>query len=133
LLISAQKSVTGVAFDPSYAWTLATARYPDDRKKYPELGFGVGITNFGGLPASVSNTVSGRPEATDTGVRAIIGDFASGIRWGVQRAVAAEPSRVGGADGQGGLRRQNRMALRREIVDGWYVFTDGFAVSEEGD
>lgn len=133
LLISAQKSVTGVAFDPSYAWTLATARYPDDRKKYPELGFGVGITNFGGLPASVSNTVSGRPEATDTGVRAIIGDFASGIRWGVQRSLPVELIRFGDPDGQGDLKRQNQIALRLEIVYGWYVFTDRFAVIEEGD
>jgi len=131
LLISAQKSVTGVAFDPSYAWTLATARYPDDRKKYPELGFGVGITNFGGLPASVSNTVSGRPEATDTGVRAIIGDFASGIRWGVQRSLPVELIRFGDPDGQGDLKRQNQIALRLEIVYGWYVFTDRFAVIEE--
>jgi hypothetical protein len=40
----------GVAFDPKYAWTLATARYSDGRKKFPELGFGTDISNFQGLP-----------------------------------------------------------------------------------
>ena len=37
--------VNGVAFDPSYAWTLSTARYADGRKKYPELGLGNGISS----------------------------------------------------------------------------------------
>jgi hypothetical protein len=39
----------GIALDPKYAWTLATARYSDGRKKYPDLGFGTNITNFEGL------------------------------------------------------------------------------------
>lgn len=132
LVIGAQKPVTGIAFDPSYAWTLATARYSDGRKKYPELGFGVGITNFEGLPASVGDTVSGRPEATDTKVRAIVGDFQGGIRWGVQRQIPVELIRFGDPDGQGDLKRKNQIAMRLEIVYGWYVFTDRFAVIEEG-
>src|SRR5690606_17353718 len=85
LVIGDSVSPTGIAMDPSYAWTLSTARYTDGRKKYPELGFGVDISSFEGLNASVSNTVSSRPEAADNGVRAIIGDYARGIRWGVQR------------------------------------------------
>ncbi|WP_213452884.1 phage major capsid protein [Rhizomonospora bruguierae] len=132
LVIGAQKPVNGIAFDPSYAWQLATARYSDGRKKFPELGFGVNITNFGGLPASVSDTVSGRPEATDTKVRAVVGDFRSGIRWGVQRNLPVELIRFGDPDGQGDLKRQNQIALRLEIVYGWYVFANRFAVIEEG-
>jgi len=127
LLIGAQKAVTGIAFDPSYSWTIATARYADGRKKYPELGFGTNLTNFEGLQASVGDTVSGRPEATDTKVRGIVGDFRSGIRWGVQRDIPVELIRFGDPDGQGDLKRKNQIAMRLEIVYGWYVFTDRFA------
>jgi len=138
LLIATQRPVNGIAFDPSYAWTLATARYPDGRKKYPDLGFGVNISTFEGLPASVGDTVSGRPEAMDsdgdpddTGVRAIVGDYRGGIRWGIQRDLPVELIRYGDPDDQGDLKRQNQIAMRMEIVYGWYVFTDRFAVVEE--
>lgn len=131
LVIGAQKSVTGIALDPSYAWTLATARFADGRKKFPELGFGVNLSSFQGLPASVGDTVSGRPEAADTKVRAIVGDFRSGIRWGVQRDIPLELIKYGDPDGQGDLKRKNQIALRLEIVYGWYVFTDRFAVVED--
>lgn len=108
----------GVAFDPKYAWTLATARYADGRKKFPDLGFGTNITNFEGLNVSVSSTVSGVPEATDTLVRGIIGDFTT-IRWGVQRRVPIERILYGDPDGQGDLKRKNQIALRAEVVYGW--------------
>jgi hypothetical protein len=75
LVIASGYVPNGIALDPKYAWTLATARYTDGRKKFPDLGFGTNITNFQGLNASVSSTVSGTPEATDTKVRGIIGDF----------------------------------------------------------
>jgi hypothetical protein len=48
----------GIAFDPTYAWTIATSRYADGRKKYPELGFGSNVTSFEGLNAYSSTTVS---------------------------------------------------------------------------
>ncbi|MCG7284970.1 major capsid protein [Cellulomonas sp. ACRRI] len=131
LVIGAQKPVTGIALDPSYAWTLATARFGDGRKKFPELGFGVNLSSFQGLPASVGDTVSGRPEAADTKVRAIVGDFRSGIRWGVQRDIPVELIKYGDPDGQGDLKRKNQIALRLEIVYGWYVFADRFAVVED--
>jgi HK97 family phage major capsid protein len=131
LLAADLRNVNGIAFDPSYAWRLATLRYADGRKKYPELGYGVSISNFNGLQASTSNTVSGRPEAADTGVRAIVGDFQGGIRWGVQRDIPLEVIRFGDPDGQGDLKRKNQIALRLEIVYGWYVFDNRFSVVEE--
>lgn len=131
LLVNDNKTVNGIAFDPSYAWTLSTARYTDGRKKNPELGLGVSLSSYEGLSASVSNTVSGRPEATDdTGVRAIVGDFAGGIRWGVQRNIPIELIQHGDPDGQGDLKRKNQIALRLEIAYGWYVFQDRFSVVE---
>lgn len=138
LVIGTQKRVNGIAIDPSYAWSISTARYEDGRKKFPELGLGIDVTAFEGIPASVSDTVSGRPEAmagdpaapADLGVRAIVGDFQSGIRWGVQRDIPLELIRFGDPDGQGDLKRNNQIALRLEIVYAWYVFADRFAVVE---
>jgi hypothetical protein len=108
----------GIAFDPTYAWTLATSRYADGRKKFPELGYDTTISNFEGLRASVSNTVSGVPEATDTKLRAVVGDWTQ-IRWGVQREVPVEMIQYGDPDGQGDLKRKNQIALRMEMVYGW--------------
>ncbi|WP_294567602.1 major capsid protein [uncultured Arthrobacter sp.] len=118
----------GIAFDPTYAWTVATARYGDGRKKYPELGFGSNLTTFEGLQAYSSSTVSATPEATNTNVKAIVGDW-SLLRWGVQRRIPVELIKFGDPDGQGDLKRQNQIALRLEVVYGWGVMDlDGFAV-----
>lgn len=131
-LISDKKRINGIAFDPSFAWKLATARYQDGRKKFPELGLGINLSSFEGINASVSDTVSGGEEAaTDTGVKAIVGDFQSGIYWGVQREIPVELIKYGDPDGQGDLKRKNQIALRLEILYGWYVFADRFAVIED--
>lgn len=128
LIISDQYVPTGIAFDPTYAWTVSTARYEDGRKKYPELGLGVNVTAFEGLRASTSSTVSAQPEATDTGVRAVIGQWDL-LRWGVQRRVPVQLIEFGDPDGQGDLKRNNQIALRTEVVYGWGVMDlNGFAV-----
>jgi hypothetical protein len=135
LVISDGYTPNGIAFDPSYVWTLATARYTDGRKKFPELGFGLDVGNFQGLRTSSSTTVSA-PEATIGGgayastnpnVKAIVGDF-SQIRWGVQRNIPIEVIKFGDPDGLGDLKRKNQIALRLEIVWGWALMdTDAFA------
>nr|DAL17873.1 MAG TPA_asm: major capsid protein [Caudoviricetes sp.] len=119
----------GIAFDPTYSWTVATARYADGRKKYPELGFGASITSFEGLPAFSSSTVSGVPEAAAaTGVKAIIGQW-DAFRWGVQKDIPVEVIKYGDPDGLGDLKRKNQIALRVEIVYGWAVMDlDAFAL-----
>lgn len=119
----------GIAFDPTYSWTVATARYADGRKKYPELGFGASITSFEGLPAFSSSTVSGVPEAAAaTGVKAIIGQW-DAFRWGVQKDIPVEVIRYGDPDGLGDLKRKNQIALRAEIVYGWAIMDlDAFAL-----
>lgn len=123
---------TGIAFDPRYAWTVATSRYNDGRKKYPELGFGSNITAFEGLQAFSSSTVSGLPEASaDSGIKAIVGQWDL-LRWGVQRSIPVELIEHGDPDGQGDLKRQNQIALRMEVVYGWGVMDlDGFATIED--
>ena len=119
----------GIAFDPAYAWTTSTSRYADGRKKYPELGLGVNVSTFEGLPASTTSTVSGKPEvAAGTGVLAILGQW-DALRWGVQKVVPVEMIRFGDPDGLGDLKRNNQIALRLEIVYGWAVMDlDAFAV-----
>jgi hypothetical protein len=130
--------VNGLALHPSIAWGLSTARYPDGRKKFPELGLGISLSSFEGINASVSDTVNGGDEADPAdedldaarAVRGIVGDFTNGIRWGVQRDIPVELIKYGDPDGQGDLKRHNQIALRLEIVYGWYVFTDRFVVIE---
>lgn len=133
LLVNSSKNVNGIAIDPKFAWSLAglqalSGGQPTGTPRYPSLGFGTNITDFLGIPAAQGDTVSGTPEATDTKVRAILGDFQNGIRWGVQRQLPVEIIRFGDPDGQGDLKRKNQIALRLEIVYGWYVFADRFSV-----
>lgn len=133
-------SVTGIALDPTYAYSLATVRDDDSgRKRFPELGTGQGMTSFNGLNAAVSTTVSA-PEATIGGgayasvnpnVKAIVGDFDNGIRWGVQKQVPVEVIRFGDPDGGGDLKRANQFAVRLEVVYGIAIMdTNAFAVIE---
>jgi hypothetical protein len=139
LLLNADTSwgVNGVAIDPRFAWSLANLQTknadgsPSGVQRYPNLGFGTDVTSILGINAAQGNTVAGTPEATDTKVRAIVGDFQSGIRWGIQRELPVELIRFGDPDGQGDLKRKNQIALRLEIVYGWYVFADRFAVVED--
>lgn len=126
-------SVTGLALDPKMSWDLAglqalSGGQPTGTPRYPGLGFGTDITSFMGINAAQGDTVSGTPEASDTGVRAILGDFNRGVRWGVQRNLPVELLRWGDPDGQGDLAGQNQIALRLEIVYGWYVDPEKFAV-----
>lgn len=126
--------VTGLALDTRLGWALSELTDKDGKQRYPQLGFGTDITSFLGLKVAMGDTVSGLPEASaDTKVRGIVGDFTNGIRWGVQRDLPLEIIRFGDPDGQGDLRRQNQIALRLEIVYGWYVFADRFALITEKD
>ncbi|CPR91146.1 phage capsid protein [Mycobacteroides abscessus] len=135
LVIEDGYSVNGVAFDPKYAWKLSTARYEDGRKKYPELGLGADISAFESVPAAVSSTVSGKAkdgDTTDNLVRAILGNFRSGIRWGVQRTFPFKILEYGDPDNTGrDLAGHNEILLRAEIIYGWYVFDGQFAVIED--
>jgi HK97 family phage major capsid protein len=128
--------VTGAAFDPKFSWALSELRRKDGAgdtsdQRYPQLGFGTNVSEFLGVPVAQGNTVSATPEATDTKVRAIVGDFTNGVRWGIQRQLPVELIQFGDPDGQGDLKRKNQVALRLETVYAWYVFTDRFALVKE--
>jgi len=123
-------SVDGIAITPGAARELGALRDLDGRKLYPEIGYGVGLTSFGGLAASVSNTVSAQPETAGNDVKAIVGDFRNGIRWGIQREIPMQMIEYGDPDGIGDLKRANQVAIRAEVQYAWYVDPTRFAVVE---
>lgn len=138
LLVNAKPTwgVNGAAFDPKFSWDLSELMVkdgsgPTSQQRYPQLGFGTNVTDFKGVPVAQGDTVSGTPEAEDTGVRAVVGDFKNGIRWGVQRELPVELIRFGDPDGQGDLKRHNQIALRLEIVYGWHAFVERFALVKD--
>lgn len=123
--------VNGLALTPGSAFNLGTLRDTDGRKLYPDLGFGQGMSNFLGLNTAVSTAVSGQPEAADNDVKAIVGDFTGGIRWGIQREIPLELIRFGDPDGGGDLKRNNQVALRAEVQYAWYVDDSRFGIVED--
>jgi hypothetical protein len=128
LIVADGFTPNGIAFDPSYAWSAATERYSDGRKKFPELGLGVDVTAFGGMRASTTSTVSATPEATNTNVKGIVGDW-NQLVWGVQKDIPLELIKFGDPDGQGDLKRKNQIAIRTEVVYGWaFMDLNAFAV-----
>lgn len=134
LVIANSAPVNGLALDPKTAWALGNLQGklangdPSGVQRYPELGLGTDVSTFLGLNTAVGDTVSGMPEATDTGIRAIVGDFRDGIRWGIQKQIPLEVIEYGDPDGAGDLKRKNEVALRMEVVYAWYVLTNRFAV-----
>ena len=102
--------------DTKQSVQLAGTQY--GRKIYPEIGFGQNLTNFAGMTAAVSDTVSAKNEITpDTKLLGIVGQF-DAFRWGVQRSIGAHLIEYGDPDGLGDLQRQNQIAIRAEIVYG---------------
>lgn len=120
--------VNGIALTRGEAFALATAKDKQGRPLYPELGYGVTADRFQGIPLSVTSTVDPPEAATRPNVLGIVGDWANGIYWGVQRALPVETITTGDPDGLGDLKRKNQIALRMEILYAWYVDVSRFAV-----
>lgn len=120
---------TGIAFDPAFAGQLARTKDSQGRPLYPELGLGFNVSNFQGLSAAASDTVSGRREigGANALVKAIMGDFRA-FQWGIARMVPLETIEYGDPDGNGDLKRTNELAIRAEAVIGFVIF-DGAAFS----
>jgi HK97 family phage major capsid protein len=118
---------TGVALDGGYAFQLATETYADGRDRNPGLGFGNNVGGFKGLTVAQSSAVSGRPEAADTDLRALVGDYTQ-VKWGFQRRIPVEVIEYGDPDGQGDLKGNNQLAYRAEGVIYVAIFDlDAFA------
>ena len=117
-IISSGYTPSGIAMDPTLSFGLSTMRDTTGRKIYPEIGFGQNLTNFSGMNAAVSDTVSAKNEiTTDSKLLGIVGQF-DAFRWGVQRSIGAHLIEYGDPDGLGDLQRQNQIAIRAEIVYG---------------
>ncbi len=126
---------TGIALDPLFAGQLARKKDGENRPLYPELGLGFGFSQFQGLTAASSDTVSGRQEleSSEVSIMAILGDW-NAFKWGVAREVPLETIEFGDPDGAGDLKRTNEIAIRAEAVFGFAIF-DGAAfsiISENG-
>jgi hypothetical protein len=118
---------TGIALDGGYGFQLATETYDDGRDRNPGMGFGSSVSNFKGLTVASSSTVSGRPEAADTNLRALVGDYTQ-VKWGFQRRIPVEVIPYGNPDGQGDLKETNEIAYRAEGVIYVAIFDlDAFA------
>lgn len=119
--------------DPALSFGISTQKDGEGRRLYPELGFGQSVTNFLGMNAAVSDTVSAKNEiATESGLLGIVGQF-DAIRWGVQRSIDVHMIEYGDPDGLGDLQRQNQLALRAEIVYGIGILDEkAFALIKKG-
>lgn len=110
---------TGVAMEPNYAFQTATQRYDSGtlqgQKINPDMGFGFNASSWNGMSLATSTAVSGRPEAADTGLRALMGDW-SQMKWGFQRRIPVTTIEYGDPDGGGDLQRNNQIAYRAEAV-----------------
>ena len=94
-------------------------RDANGRKIYPEIGFGQNLTNFAGMTAAVSDTVSAKNEITpDTKLLGIVGQF-DAFRWGVQRSIGAHLIEYGDPDGLGDLQRQPDCNPCRNCIRNW--------------
>ncbi|MCQ2509393.1 MAG: phage major capsid protein [Lachnospiraceae bacterium] len=123
-VIGAGYTPTGIAMDPVLSFGLSTQRDNEGRKLYPGIGFGQGLTEFMGMSAAVSDTVSGKNELAVAGsIIGIVGQW-DAIRWGVQRMIMAHMIEYGDPDGLGDLQRMNQIALRMEIVYGLGILAD---------
>lgn len=140
LLLEDSAVPNGIAFDPTFAFSLATQRDLDGKRLYPELGLGK-FDSYLGFNAASGTTVSGNPEAktastgmyrsTDPAIKAIVGDFTA-FKWGVQRSIGVTMIEYGDPDGDGDLQRANELALRAEVVYGLaFLDLDSFAVVKD--
>lgn len=118
LVIGSGYTPTGVAMDPALSFGLSTQKDSTGRNLFPGVNFGMNLTDFAGMAAAVSDTVSAKNEVSvATDLLGIVGQF-DAFRWGVQRSIAAHMIEYGDPDGLGDLQRMNQIALRAEIVYG---------------
>ncbi len=133
LVLSSGYNPGGIAMDPALSFGISTQKDGEGRRLYPELGFGQTVTNFLGMNAAVSDTVSAKNEIAEaSNLLGIVGQF-DAIRWGVQRSIDVHMIEYGDPDGLGDLQRKNQLALRAEIVYGIGILDEkAFALIKKG-
>ena len=130
-VLEAGFNVNGVALDNLFANELRKDRNPNTgARNYPDIPLTLEVGQFEGLRAVTSPNVSGRSLGiTDTGIRAIIGDW-NMAQWGVIREMALRRFDVGDPDNRGyDLAFKNEVAYRVEMIFAFgVVYDDAFAV-----
>ena len=129
-VIEAGFNVNGIALDNLFANELRKARNNDGVRLYPDIPLSLEVGNFEGMRAVTSANVSGRGLGiTDTGIRAIIGDW-NMAQWGVIREMTLRRFDVGDPDNRGyDLAYKNEVAYRVEMIFAFgVVYDDAFAV-----
>lgn len=122
-LVAAEKDVNGIALSTVSAWDLAQTKKTDGDLLYPALGLGK-FDTFKGIRTDISKNV-----AADGKTKAIVGDFANGLKVGLVRDIPVKVIQYGDPDNSGvDLQSVNMVALRAEAVFSWHAFTDRFAV-----
>ncbi len=127
LVRAAGGDVTGMAFSPAFAGSLAAmTNGVNGPKLYPQLAWGGTPEALNGMPIDINRTVSDMSNDVDF---AIVGDFANMFHWGYAKQIPMEVIQYGDPDNSGAdLRGYNQVYLRAEVFLGWGILnTDSFA------
>ena len=110
--------VTGMAISPQFRSALAGQTRTDGTPLFPELAWGNAPDAINGLPVDVNKTVSDM----SADVRAYVGDFQGGFKWGYAKQIPLEVIQFGDPDNSGlDLKGYNQVYLRAEAYLGWGV------------
>ena len=112
--------ITGMALAPTLRSALAKQKDQLGNPMFPELAWGGAPGSINGLPVEINKTVS---DMSDD-VRAYIGDFENGFKWGYAKQIPMEVIQYGDPDNSGNdLKGYNQVYIRAEAFLGWGVLT----------
>lgn len=110
--------VSGMAINPAFRSALAKQKDQQGNPMFPELAWGNAPDAINGLPVDVNKTVS---DMSDN-VRAYVGDFQNGFKWGYAKQIPMEVIQYGDPDNSGlDLKGYNQVYIRSELFLGWGV------------
>lgn len=114
--------VTGLIMSPTFATALSnTLVNVNGPKRYPELAWGANPDSINGLRTDINKTVS---DMSGEVGRAILGDFATGFKWGYAKQIPMEIIQYGNPDNDataGDLKGHNQIYIRCELYLGWGI------------
>lgn len=120
LVQGGENEVTGMIMAPSFRARLAKLQDGQNRRLYPELGWGNTPGSINGLPVQSNPTLA----FNQSKILALVGDFAKAFRWGYARNVSLEVIEFGNPDNDeaaGDLKGCNQVLLRAEAYLGWAI------------
>lgn len=114
---AADGDVTGIAMSKVFGSAMSNVK-ANGIRQYPEFAFGGAPSNLNGIALSVNSTV----DAASSKEHAIVGDFATGFKWGYAKEIPLEIIQYGDPDNSGSdLKGHNQVYLRSEIYLGWGI------------